>query len=286
MTKKPLDATWQAWLQENLQRGCDRSELSDILLKHGFSPDSIQQHIAPKSSSILHGIKLKKRSYVDTQLYQQLSRITIAATDPSLDVCVVKSDQLQLFTIENFLSAPQCTELCNIIEKQLRPSTISGDDSDDVFRTSKTSDLANQQHPLIEEIDHKIANTLGLSLAYSEKIQAQKYDVGNEFKAHTDYFEPDTEEFIKYAAQLGQRTWTFMIYLNTTEAGGGTHFKAIDQVFYPQTGRAVIWNNLYADGMPNPDSIHHGMPVERGTKIIITKWFRNKGAGSKFTSSE
>jgi prolyl 4-hydroxylase len=75
-----------------------------------------------------------------------------------------------------------------------------------------------------------------------------------------------------------------MIYLNTTEAGGGTHFTAIDTILYPQAGRAVIWNNLYADGSPNPDTIHHGMPVERGTKVIITKWFRDKGVGSMFTA--
>jgi prolyl 4-hydroxylase len=280
---KPLDATWQAWLQDNLQRGCDRAELTEILVNNGFALDSINQEMSPQTVSILQGIKLKKKPSVDTQLYQQLSTINITTTQSFVDVQTVKSDQLQLFIIENFLTEQQCVELCAIIEGQLRPSTVSTYNGDDYFRTSQTSDLATQQHPLIEEIDHQIANTLGLSLAYSEKIQAQKYVVGNEFKAHTDYFQPGTEEFAKYAGQLGQRTWTFMIYLNTTEAGGGTHFTAIDTILYPQAGRAVIWNNLYADGSPNPDTIHHGMPVERGTKVIITKWFRDKGVGSMFT---
>jgi prolyl 4-hydroxylase len=37
---------------------------------------------------------------------------------------------------------------------------------------------------------------------------------------------------------------------------------------------AVIWNNLYPDGTPNPDTLHQGMPVKAGHKAIITKWFR------------
>jgi prolyl 4-hydroxylase len=44
----------------------------------------------------------------------------------------------------------------------------------------------------------------------------------------------------------------------------------------------VIWNNLRPDGTVNPDTLHAGMPVLAGHKIIITKWFRERGSGPMF----
>ena len=44
-------------------------------------------------------------------------------------------------------------------------------------------------------IDEKICKTLGIRPEYSEGIQAQRYDVGQQFKAHSDYFEPDTNVY-------------------------------------------------------------------------------------------
>eukprot|EP01129_Flabellula_baltica_P011925 TRINITY_DN5308_c0_g1_i2.p1 TRINITY_DN5308_c0_g1~~TRINITY_DN5308_c0_g1_i2.p1 ORF type:complete len:270 (+),score=56.72 TRINITY_DN5308_c0_g1_i2:668-1477(+) len=73
---------------------------------------------------------------------------------------------------------------------------------------------------------------------------------------------------------MGQRTWTFMIYLNDVEEGGETEFTEIGEVFTPQKGRAVIWNSLLPDGTPNYHSMHKGSPVIKGEKAIITKWFR------------
>ena len=37
--------------------------------------------------------------------------------------------------------------------------------------------------------------------------------------------------------------------------------------------------HLQPDGTPNRASLHRGMPVVRGHKIIITKWFRERGTG-------
>lgn len=38
---------------------------------------------------------------------------------------------------------------------------------------------------------------------------------------------------------------------------------------------------IYANGMPNYNVLHAGMPVE-GYKVIITKWFREHGSGPMF----
>jgi prolyl 4-hydroxylase len=41
---------------------------------------------------------------------------------------------------------------------------------------------------------------------------------------------------------------------------------------------ALFWNNLTAEGQPNPGTLHQGMPVKAGDKAIITKWFRRPRA--------
>ena len=63
---------------------------------------------------------------------------------------------------------------------------------------------------------------------FSEPIQAQYYQVGQQFKAHTDYFDPGTNT--SDVNLKGNRTWTFMIYLNNVEVGGETYFPNINKV--------------------------------------------------------
>jgi len=67
-----------------------------------------------------------------------------------------------------------------------------------------------------------------------------------------------------------------MIYLNRPEDGGATRFKTIGKTVQPETGKLLAWNNLLPDGRPNPATLHQGMKVRRGTKYVLTKWFRER----------
>jgi prolyl 4-hydroxylase len=211
--------------------------------------------------------------------HQALAKIRITQPKVHPDVVKINNTKIQLYTWDNFLSSVECNALIEIINKHLRPSTLTYSNGDDQFRTSTTCDLAAINNSFVQEIDVKISKALGVYLCYSEAMQGQRYDVGQEFKAHTDFFEPGTSVFDEYTKVQGQRTWTFMIYLQGTEKGGGTKFVNLDKTFYPKLGQAVIWNNLDEFGRPNRDTLHHGMKVQSGSKIIITKWFREKGEG-------
>ena len=105
-------------------------------------------------------------------------------------------------------------------------------------------------------------------------MQGQFYSVGEQFKPHTDYFEGD--ELLSFAGSKGQRTWTFMIYLNEPQGGGETQFVKLGCSVRPRPGRAVTWNNLTKDGQPNPAMLHAGTSVTAGFKAVITKWFRSQ----------
>ena len=137
---------------------------------------------------------------------------------------------------------------------------------------------------VVRDVDNKILECIGIHQSRGESIQGQHYDKTHKFKPHTDTFQPDSEEYDLHCLNRGgQRTWTFMIYLNSTEEGGETKFNKVkgiggsEVIFKPKTGMALVWNNLKPDGTPNFYSLHQGCPViSKSEKTIITKWFRER----------
>ncbi|MBA3577318.1 MAG: 2OG-Fe(II) oxygenase [Sphingomonas sp.] len=187
----------------------------------------------------------------------------------------VPNPKLDLFVVRDFLDAATCARLIELVDERRRPSEIADDIGVANFRTSETCDL-DWRDPLVGRVDGKIADLLGLDLSASEPLQGQRYAPGQEFKPHTDTFEPGGYDYYVHTAQTGQRTWTAMVYLNEPEDGGATRFKAVGKTIQPQAGKLVTWNNLLADGTPNPATLHQGMKVRRGVKYVITKWFRER----------
>jgi len=190
----------------------------------------------------------------------------------------VPNPKVAMFIAKNFLEPDLCQLLMHRIDEKRRPSTIADANGDYAFRTSETCDL-DPEDALVIELKRRIVALTGLDPAHGEPMQGQRYAVGQEFKAHTDYFEPTGQDFAKYCTVSGQRTWTVMLYLNEVEAGGATRFKAIDKIIQPETGKLLAWNNLRPNGTPNPSTLHHAMKVRAGTKYVITQWFRERPWG-------
>jgi prolyl 4-hydroxylase len=190
----------------------------------------------------------------------------------------VPSARLELFDRPGFLSPELCMRLIALIDQGRRPSTIADPNGDAYFRTSETCDLDSSE-PAVRELEGLLRELSAIDPAHGEPVQGQRYEVGQEFKPHTDYFEPDGQDFAKFCSIAGQRTWTFMIYLNHVEAGGATRFKVIDKLFRPETGKLVCWNNHRPDGSLNAATLHHGMKVRKGVKYVITKWYRERPWG-------
>jgi prolyl 4-hydroxylase len=184
----------------------------------------------------------------------------------------------QIYTLDNFLSLEECSLLIEETEKKLRRSTVSDPtDSSTVsnYRTSSTADLHYFNSPYLNHIDNKIVTFMQLNPFLGEAMQAQKYNPGQYYKEHCDYFFPLTKEYKTYTEWMGQRTWTFMLYLNDVEEGGETYFKHLKLKIKPKVGTAVFWNNLYKNGIPNPKTMHEACPPVSGDKYVITKWFRS-----------
>jgi prolyl 4-hydroxylase len=182
---------------------------------------------------------------------------------------------LELYMMRRFLDETECAGLIARIDARRRPSTIADDLGHEGYRTSETCDL-DSADPFVAAIDGKLAAISGLDPACGEPLQGQRYAVGQEFKAHTDYFEPASADYETYCGRSGNRTWTLMVYLNEPGAGGATRFTAVDKTIQPETGKLLAWNNRLPDGGLNGAAIHHGMKVRAGTKYVITKWYRER----------
>ena len=190
----------------------------------------------------------------------------------------VPSPKIELFDRPRFLPPELCAQLIELIDLDRRPSTIADPNGDHYFRTSETCDLDAAQ-PAVQDLEARLFALNSIDPAYGEPVQGQRYETGQEFKAHTDYFEPAGQDFTRYCSVSGQRTWTFMIYLNDVEAGGATRFKVVDKLVRPETGKLLCWNNHRPDGTLNAATLHHGMKVRKGVKYVITKWYRERPWG-------
>ncbi|MFN4037952.1 MAG: prolyl hydroxylase family protein [Erythrobacter sp.] len=187
----------------------------------------------------------------------------------------VPTAKAEIFQAKRFIPPALCNALIELIEADRRPSTIADYNGDPTFRTSETCDLSDNS-PHVRTLEARFAALSALDPAYGEPIQGQRYAVGQEFKAHTDYFDPQGADYTKFCALSGQRTWTFMIYLNDVAAGGATRFRHIDKMFQPESGKLLFWNNRLPGGAVNPATLHHGMKVRKGVKYVITKWYREE----------
>jgi len=262
---------WEEWIDLNLRLGNCKQIMFQKSLDAGYSY-----------------ALLKRKIGIDYALPRASS-----STELSIPVAIalrtaqrLQAKNLEIFRIDGFLTAHECEQIISLINAselstsstynvtKPKESIVNSD------RTSKTCHFRGN-NPLIEDVESRICKTLGINNRHAEQIQGQKYEVGQEFRIHTDYFDP---ELLKRDPSInGQRTWTFMIYLNDVEEGGYTSFPRAFCSCAPKTGTAIVWNNLYSQssslnagewGKENQFSSHCGMPIIRGEKYILTKWFK------------
>jgi prolyl 4-hydroxylase len=182
---------------------------------------------------------------------------------------------VQLYIRSGFLKPDECLGLCRQIDASSYPSPLYDKEKHEGVRTSYSCNL-NVYDPLVSEVEGRIAALLGIDRSHGEPLQGQRYQTGQQFKEHADFFYVDQPYWNDYGSHGGQRTWTAMIYLNVPTMGGATGFKYLELAVSPQLGRLLIWNNMALDGSPNPWTLHEGQPVEGGSKYIVTKWYRER----------
>jgi prolyl 4-hydroxylase len=198
------------------------------------------------------------------------------ADDPS--AYRVPVNRAEIFAIGDFLDARECAYLIEQIDEVAMPSELVHDGSHENYRTSYSGNV-DQADPVVRAIERRLYDLLGIDLAWGETIQGQRYYPGQEFKEHCDWFDTSQRYWREQLALGGQRSWTAMAYLNDVEEGGTTEFTRMGVTIPPQKGALLVWNNNLPDGSVNWDTMHAALPVVRGVKYVITKWFRARRLG-------
>ncbi|MDC8829995.1 prolyl hydroxylase family protein [Alteromonas gilva] len=265
-----LTAKWKKWVLDSLITGQQPARIAGTMEDNGFAQTVIE-------SVLGNNLPKNYRFRRPAERYHTLAQPRFLMPDSAVTyIPLCDTQALQLFAIDNFLSAAECDELVALSAEKLTPSTVAGAPSAAGIRTSTTCELSTFNAPIVSAVNARIVELLGLGAGEREVIQAQHYAPGQYYHAHYDFFPPGTSQYIEHCAQRGQRTWTCMIYLNDDFSGGRTTFTHLDISVTPEAGKALLWNNLHPDGTPNVQSMHVAEPVVEGNKVVITKWFRDR----------
>jgi 2OG-Fe(II) oxygenase superfamily len=141
------------------------------------------------------------------------------------------------------------------------------------FRTSESAYchwFTSKLRDLLINLDQRVSTAFGFDRECLEPWQATKYKPGGSFEFHRD-----SGYWGDHPA--GERITTFLLHLVPADVGGWTSFRALDLIVPAATGRLVFWLNLNDDNArADYRMIHAGAPVEKGTKLTLATWQRQR----------
>ncbi|CUI14537.1 prolyl 4-hydroxylase subunit alpha-1, putative [Bodo saltans] len=184
--------------------------------------------------------------------------------------------------VPEFVSDEDCNEVLRLASSQLTRSLVEGVGIDAARTSSQT--WLSVAFGIGKKLEQLAADLLHFPVGSCERIQVLRYQVGQFYKAHYDYFNP---EF--YGPQTSNRAVTVFVYLSDVE-GGHTWFPNADGkleleqqnfggckrglLFRPKKRSAVVFYSMLPNGTFDEHSLHGGCPVTSGEKWAATLWFR------------
>jgi prolyl 4-hydroxylase len=181
--------------------------------------------------------------------------------------------------ISDVIGREEALHFMRIAGPMMGASRVSGDKvgykSDG--RTNSLAWIKHDHDPVTMRLAERVAAIVGLPLENAESFQVIRYDAGQEYRAHFDAYDLDTERGQRCCARGGQRLVTVLGYLTPVEEGGCTRFPKLDIDVMPAAGRLLIFHNCY-DGtnQRHPHSLHQGSPVGKGRKWAFNLWFHER----------
>jgi len=185
----------------------------------------------------------------------------------------------RIFRFPRLLTDEECHHLIAAARPFLRRAMVlnrnSGERVHDQARRSMNACLADPLRDIVVcNVETRLARCSLLPLENSEPVSILCYRPGDEYRPHADYYDPTRPGSNTGLAQGGQRTATFLAYLNDVAAGGGTAFPLIDLEVSPIRCDGLLFFNCLGDGSPDRLTLHAGLPVEEGEKWVLSRWIR------------
>ena len=270
-----LPQEWQVWITDNLARACEPGSMAQVMVRDGH----FEQTLARAAIEEARGMRGAMESAFQTMPDINTTTNKIQTPDRQVDV-LLTLDKPRIVLLGNVLSDEECDALVTFSEQRLARSPVVGDSdgSDQMYahRTSRGAMLQRNETALIARVDARLAALAAWPVERGEGMQILRYETGNEYRAHFDWFDPALPGPRKHLERGGQRLGTFVIYLSEVEQGGGTAFPAIGLEVQPKKGGAVFFANTDPAGVPDRQTLHAGMPVIKGVKFVANKWLRER----------
>jgi prolyl 4-hydroxylase len=225
----------------------------------------------------LHGLK----SSGDAQAARQIELLGLMDLD-------AEGDPRRAFEVDRLSDRPEVTLFADLFTEAERhylmdaalpayqPATVghvAGGHARQIVQQVRTCDVAAfpwiAEDPVIHALNRRIAAAAGVAVETGEPLQILRYRPGQEFKPHRDSTE-DTEN---------QRVLTMLVYLNDAYTGGETLFLSNDLKVRGKAGDGLLFRNADTNGVGDPDSLHAGLPVESGEKVVASRWIRQRRFG-------
>lgn len=122
---------------------------------------------------------------------------------------------------------------------------------------------------VLQLVEIRIAATIGVPLNHQEPTNILHDAPGKEYRPHYDFVDPNAAAHLDELSKAGQRTVTFLIYLNDDFEGGETEFSRLDFRFRGAPGDALVFWNTAPDGTPEKNSLHAGLaPKWRDVAVL------------------
>ena len=183
-------------------------------------------------------------------------------------------------TVERLIPESWCHYVMGLAAPRLQRATVNdiarGAIVHEMRTNSTTCFPAADSDPLLQLINHRVAQACGLPLAHQEVIAVLHYRPDQTYEDHFDFIDPEVPRFHEELAVRGQRVATVLIYLSAACEAGETDFPRLGWRHKGRPGDALVFRNVTDAGEPDRRTLHAGRAPTRGEKWLLSKWVRSR----------
>lgn len=175
----------------------------------------------------------------------------------------------RIILFRQFLTADEADYLADRAAPRFQPALIvhpvTRQQVPDPIRTSDIAGfpLALEQ-PAIHALNRRMAAASGTDVRAGEPLTVLRYRPGQQYRPHLDTL----------PGGGNQRVATMLLYLNEDYQGGETVFSKLGIRIRARKGDGLLFRNVRADGQPDPMTLHEGIAVSAGEKLVASRWIR------------
>lgn len=276
----------------------DRDHTPSVLMAEADAGDGeAAHHLALMSASGLARPRdwreALRRLDQAAELGHALARETAAflGADPDIEAWLtppapkVLSKAPHVLSVAGFATAATCSWLVERARPWLKAAEVYDPEAGGATKNESRSNTSASFDILdcdlvMMLLRERIARATGLPVAGLEPVHILNYAVGQAFTPHYDWLDPDQPGHRTDLAERGQRTATFLLYLNDDYEGGETQMDAIGLRHRADRGDALFWANVRPDGRPDVATRHAGLAPTSGEKWVYSQWCRNRAPRS------